>query len=441
MSPLKIFPVCLGCPKNRVDIEVALASIRAIQPIELKLTPEESDIILINTCSFIEKAVTESIDTILELAEIKSPNQRLIVMGCLPQRYRTELVKALPEVDLFLGTESPQTIGKIIVQHLTQERTSQDIILNKRETPNFAQREILSPSTYLKISEGCSNNCSFCLIPTIRGRLRNRPIDDIVKEARFLETQGVRELILIAQDLTAYKDQQYRLPDLLKSLVENTDIPWIRLLYLNPAGITIKLLETIAQYDRILNYLDIPIQHASSDILAGMNRPYNWQYLEDLFKKIHDILPEAVIRTTVMVGFPGETDKDFKLLLDTIQKQQFLNLGCFTYSDEEGIRASSMTPKIPREIAQDRKSTIMSQQAEIAKRLNSQYVGQELPVIVHGYSSETDLLLEGRTWFQAPEIDGLVYITSGTANCGDIVNVKITDSHVYDLVGEISEPS
>ena len=433
IKKLNIFAVCLGCPKNKVDLEVALFSIDKVKPVKLTSTPLDADIIIINTCSFIEPATKESIETILELAQDIRPHQKLIVMGCLPQRYKDELIKALPEVDIFFGTEAPWEIG----ENIFKNKKDKNFIYPKRVTPCFYPRYNISHTSYLKISEGCSNRCSFCLIPKIRGALRNRTPDDIIKEALWLEEQDAKEVILIAQDLTAYKNKGFDLADLLELLIKQTSIKWIRLMYLNPKGISSKLLETMAQYDRILNYLDIPIQHVSSKILRKMNRGYDKKFLKDLFSLIRDIIPDIAIRTTVMVGFPGETEQDFEELINFIDKQKFLNLGCFTYIDEEEADSHILDDKIPLEVAQERKDRIMRLQAKIAKELNSKYIGRTIPAIIEGYSRETDLLLEARAYFQAPEIDGITYINEGKAQIGEIKEIKITDSHIYDLVGHI----
>ena len=432
---LKVFAVCLGCPKNRVDIEVALSSIDKLQPIKLVPNPKEANFIIVNTCSFIEPATKESIETILELAENLSDNQKLIVMGCLPQRYKEELIKELPEVDFFFGTEAPWLIGK----KLLGSPDSRNLMEPKRTIPCFHTRYQILPSSYLKISEGCSNKCSFCLIPQIRGPLRNRSPEDILKEAQWLEEQGVKELILIAQDLTAYKKQGVDLVDLLELLIRESSIKWIRLMYLNPKGVSKRLLETIAKHDRILNYLDIPIQHVSSKILKTMRRGYDKKFLIKLFQKIRDIIPNIAIRTTVMVGFPGETEEDFNELVNFVKKQRFLNLGCFTYVDEEQSLSFKLKNKVNSELAQKRKDIIMKIQSQIAKELNSKYIGRKVPAIIEGYSNETNLLLQARTYFQAPEIDGITYISKGNAKVGEIKTVEITDSHIYDLVGHILE--
>lgn len=432
-SKLKIFAVCLGCPKNRVDLEVALFSIDKIKTIQLVSKIKEAELIIINTCSFIEPAVKESIETILEIANDMESHQKLIVMGCLPQRYKEELIKEVPEVDIFFGTEAPWEIGKRLFQ--TQNNKNQ--ISYKREIPVFHPRYNISATTYLKISEGCSNKCSYCLIPKIRGPLRNREINDILKEALWLEEKGVKELILIAQDLTAYRDKGVDLSDLLETLIKETSIEWIRLMYLNPKSVSRKLLETISRHDRILKYLDIPIQHVNTNILNAMRRGYDKKFLYELFKQIREIIPDIALRTTVMVGFPGETEEEFKELIEFIKEQRFLNLGCFTYVDEEDAPSFRLQDKVKPEIAQERKDILMDIQAQIAKELNAAYIGKQLPAIIEGYSEETPLLLQARTFFQAPDIDGVTYINQGHTEIGQIKNVKITDSHIYDLVAHL----
>ena len=396
----------------------------------LKLTnnPQEADLLIINTCGFIEEAVSESIDTILAVAKGKTDRQVLVVMGCMVQRYGNDLKKELPEVDIFLGTGSPQSLVTLIEDHTAQHpvRLPTTRVLT---TPPWR--------AYVKISEGCSNRCTYCLIPMLRGNETSRPVAEIVSEVSSLAIKGVKEITLVAQDLTAYRNGGKTLPDLLEALAGETDLPWLRLLYLHPGKVNIRLLETIASNTSICPYLDIPIQHASTNILRSMGRRYDSKVLEDLMSQISKLLPHAAVRTTVMVGFPGETEDDFEKLREFVEKWEFEHLGCFIYSDEKECMANKLPGKVSLETAMARKDEIMNIQAGISRAKNSGMVGRVKQVLVEGVSSETELLLAGRTRHQAPEIDGIVYINEGTAGCGEIVSVKITDSHIYDLVGKI----
>ncbi|MBW1671838.1 MAG: 30S ribosomal protein S12 methylthiotransferase RimO, partial [Deltaproteobacteria bacterium] len=381
-----------------------------------------------NTCGFIEEAVSESIDTILTVAKEKTNRQVLVVMGCMVQRYGDDLKKELPEVDIFLGTGSPQSLARLIedqtIQHQVQSPDPRILI-----TPPWR--------AYVKISEGCSNRCTYCLIPMLRGKETSRPIAEIVSDVNSLATKGVKEITMVAQDLTAYRNGENTLPDLLKALAGETGLPWLRLLYLHPGKVNIRLLETIAANTAICPYLDIPIQHASTNILRSMGRKYDSKALEDLMSRISNLLPHASVRTTVMVGFPGETEDDFQKLRSFVEKWEFDHLGCFVYSDEKECVANKLPGKVSSDLAVARKDEIMNIQARISRGKNSDMVGKVEQVLVEGVSSETELLLVGRTRYQAPEIDGIVYLNEGSADCGEIVSVKITDSHIYDLVGKI----
>ncbi len=426
---MKVFAISLGCPKNTIDTEMALGSLGSTNS-GLKLTnnPQEADLLIVNTCGFIEEAVSESIDTILAVAREKTDGQVLVVMGCMVQRYGNDLKKELPEVDVFLGTGSPQSLVTLIEDQTTQ---------HQGQSPD--PRVLTTPPwrAYVKISEGCSNRCTYCLIPMLRGNEISRSITEIVSEVNSLATKGVKEITLVAQDLTAYRNGEKTLPDLLEALAGETDLPWIRLLYLHPGKVNIRLLETIAANTAICPYLDIPIQHASTNILRSMGRRYDSKALENLLSRISKLLPHAAVRTTVMVGFPGETEDDFQKLRGFVEKWEFEHLGCFVYSDEKECVANKLPGKVSTETAMARKDEIMNIQARISRDKNSDMVGRVEQVLVEGQSSETELLLVGRTRYQAPEIDGIVYINEGTARCGEIVPVKITDSHIYDLVGEI----
>jgi ribosomal protein S12 methylthiotransferase len=425
---MKVFAISLGCPKNTIDTEEALASLGSInEGLKLVNNLRDADLLIVNTCGFIEDAVSESIDTILAVAKEKTDRQVLVVMGCMVQRYGDDLKKELPEVDIFLGTGSPQSLVTLIKEQVIQKSGSPGARI--LTTPPWR--------AYVKISEGCSNRCTYCLIPMLRGKEISRPVTEIVSEIDWLVSKGVKEITLVAQDLTAYRNDGKTLADLLETLVEDTDLPWLRLLYLNPGKVNTKLLETIALNTAICSYLDVPVQHASTDILRSMGRRYDKKYIEELMYKINNLLPYASLRTTVMVGFPGETEDDFQSLRNFVEKWKFDHLGCFIYSDEKECVANKLPGKVSPDTAMARKDEIMKLQARISRTKKSDMVGRVEQVLVEGVSPETELLLVGRTRYQAPEVDGVVYLNKGTADYGEIVPLKITGSHVYDLVGEI----
>ena len=435
--------VSLGCPKNLVDAEVMLGCL-AQDRYEITTDEHEADIIIVNTCSFIGDAKKESIDTILDLADRKHDGKcrLLIVAGCLPQRYQEELAKELPEVDIFVGTGDYPRIAEIVAEKRGTGEQLQYI-----GDPNYVYDESLprlnsSPSytAYLKIAEGCSNCCSYCVIPALRGSFRSRPLASLVDEARRLVAGGVKELNLIAQDITAYgRDLPGRpsLETLIKELAAIEGLRWIRLLYSYPDGITNSLIETIKMEPKVCKYLDIPIQHISDPILKRMNRRSGEAEIRALIAKLREEIPEIALRTSLIVGFPGETDDDFRALLHFVEEAQFDRLGVFCYSREEGTPAAEMPDQVSERVKRDRYKKLMKAQARVSFKRNRRLIDTEEQVIVEGYSEETELLLKGRSSRQAPDIDGLVYINAGTANVGDIVTLRITDSSDYDLIGEI----
>ncbi len=437
---MNIFAISLGCAKNRIDTELALGSVYdGFNRVNIVNDVSEADILIVNTCAFIEEAVSESIETILELAEKKGPSQKIIVMGCMVNRYRQELIEELPEVDFFLDTEGAPLLGQILRDH---DHAQVKLFSGSNLDYKYHYNRILTTPpwrAYVKISEGCSNYCTYCMIPRLRGPQLSRNFNSIIEEVRKLGESGVREVTLIAQDLTAYEAGGKTLPDLLEQLSKENCVDWIRLLYLHPSRITKRLLKIIAENPSICPYLDIPVQHASSNVLKRMGRGYDYEDLCHLFDSIREIIPNAALRTTVMVGFPGETEDDFEQLKHFIEEYRFNHLGCFVYSDEEECPAHQLKNKVDVEMAEERKREIMELQAEISSEINDDIVGTLQDVLVEGVSPETDLLLIGRTKFQAPEIDGVTYINEGNANPGDIKKVRITDSHTYDLVGGIAE--
>jgi ribosomal protein S12 methylthiotransferase len=439
----KVSMVSLGCPKNLVDAEVMLGCLPS-EEYEITTDEKEADIIIVNTCSFINDAKQESIDTILDLAERKHDARctLLVVTGCLPQRYQEELGAELPEVDIFIGTGEYPRIAEI----LAEKRTTPGQLRYVGD-PNFVfdpdlPRLNSSPSytAYLKIAEGCSNRCSYCVIPTLRGDLRSRPFQQVLKEARELVAGGVKEINLIAQDITAYgKDltEGYTLESLLAELVKIDGLRWLRLLYAYPDGITDDLIRMIRDEEKICKYIDIPLQHISDPVLKRMGRRGGEIEIRRLIGRLRSAVPDLAIRTSLIVGFPGETDEDFQRLVQFVEEVRFDRLGVFCYSREEGTPAAEMEEQITERVKRLRYKKLMKVQARVSFKQNRRLIGTVEQVLVEGYSDETDLLLKGRSSRQAPDIDGLVYITAGTANVGDIVPVRITDSSDYDVIGEI----
>ncbi|MFH1075516.1 MAG: 30S ribosomal protein S12 methylthiotransferase RimO [Pseudomonadota bacterium] len=434
----------LGCPKNLVDSEVMLGRLVSAG---WNVVPNQTDAdcIVVNTCGFIESAVEEGIDNILELAQEKEKGRcrRLIVAGCLPQRYGEALLQELPEVDLFLGTGAFNEIVPAVEGTLGANKIFLPLPENASSTlPLWKARIRSTPgyTAYLKVAEGCSNRCSYCIIPQLRGALRSRPIDEILEEARFLADNGVRELILVAQETTCYGVDLYgksRLSLLLAELAKIPEFFWIRFLYCHPDRVDEELVERVAMCETLCNYFDIPIQHISEPILKRMGRPSNAKKILGLFRDIRNKIPDAALRTTLMVGFPGETEEDFNKLLNMLEEAQFDHVGVFPYSNENDLPSCRLRKHISEEVKEERRSIVMSMQARISKQKNQKRVGKTYKAVIEGYSEETDLLLKARTYFQAPDIDGLTYISQGKADIGQWVDVLITEAHEYDLIGEI----
>ena len=435
--------ISLGCAKNLVDSEVMLGALAA-GGYELENEIEQAEFLIVNTCGFIQPAVEEAIAEILELVALKEqfPTKKIVVVGCLVQRYGESLATELPEVDLFIGTEGPARIGKFL-DALVKDNEIEKVVIPESYLMDSNSPRILSTPHYrawLKITEGCNNRCSYCMIPSIRGKLRSRRGDDLIAEAVHLEKMGVRELSLIAQDSTAYGNDLGKsdsLESLMKGLLSSTSIPWFRLLYLYPSGVTDGLLDLIAENKRIVPYLDIPFQHVNDRVLRLMNRPYGYDFLIRLVEKIRTKIPDIALRTTFLVGFPGETEAEFLQIEKFLQEIQLDHVGVFPYANEEGAPSENFAGQLDPAEKMRRMEYLLQIQAPLSQSLQKKYVGQVLPVLVEGVSSETDLLLEGRTMYQAPEVDGRVYINDGTAQSGDIVQVEITDAQIYDLVGGI----
>ncbi|MBI2354531.1 MAG: 30S ribosomal protein S12 methylthiotransferase RimO [Deltaproteobacteria bacterium] len=435
--------VSLGCPKNLVDAEVMLG-VLAKERYEITTDEKEADVIIVNTCSFIKEAKQESIDAILDLAERKQDGRchTLIVSGCLPQRYQEELARELPEVDIFIGTGDYPRIAEILA-----EKAGTESQLRYIGDPDYVYDEALprlnsSPAwySYLKIGEGCSNCCSYCVIPSLRGAYRSRPLDALVAEAEQLAARGVKELNIISQDITRYGSDLAdgtTLETLIRRLARISGLSWIRLLYAYPDGITDSLIALIRDEPKVCKYLDIPIQHISDPVLKQMKRRGNGQQIRDLVAKLRREVPDIALRTSLIVGFPGETTDDFSELMQFVENTQFDRLGVFCYSREEGTPAAAMPEQVSERIKRERYRKLMRAQARLSFRRNRALIGKSEQVIVEGYSEETELLLKGRSARQAPDIDGQVYITAGQADVGAIVTLRITDSSDYDLIGEI----
>lgn len=436
--------VSLGCAKNLVDSELMTGSLLS-SGWTIVEDPAEASVLVINTCGFIQPAVEEAIDEILILAEYKhaDPSKKLVVAGCMVQRYRDALGGELPEVDLWIGTEAPDRMALYIEDMLAGD--CEKLQLPQRRLMDSAMERALSHpyfSSWMKITEGCDNKCTYCMIPAIRGKLRSRDMADLVHEAKLLEAKGVQELNLIAQDLTAYGNDlssDVNLVSLLQSILDNTTIPWIRLLYLYPNRIEPKLIQVMKENKRIVPYLDIPFQHVSDAVLHRMNRHYTQKELRDLIETLRNELPDIALRTTFLLGFPGETEADVVAVERFIREIEFDHLGVFPYANEEGCPSEHYNEQASEEMKQQRVERILSLQKEISMNRLKRFIGTTQQVLVEGLSEETDLLLQGRTRYQAPEIDGLVYINDGVANPGEIVEVEITEAHFYDLVGNVKE--
>lgn len=437
--------ISLGCPKNLVDSEVMAAALLE-SGCALTSREEEADIILLNTCAFILPAKEESIEEILRLAQWKAAGKctRLVVTGCLPQRYGEEIARELPEVDLFLGTDEIGRIGdhirRLIETAAPAERsvTPEPVFLMTAEN----RRRISTPfySAYLKIADGCSNHCTYCVIPAIRGKARSRTQEDIMMEASDLVRCGVRELIVTAQDTTAYgRDLPGKptLPDLLRKLCTIADLRWIRLLYTYPAELTDDLFRSIAEEEKICPYIDIPIQHIDDGILRMMNRRGNSNLIRDVLRQARDIIPGVALRTSLIVGFPGETPARFKRLLDFVAEARFDHLGVFTYSPEEDTKALALPGHVSGKTKEKRKSRIMEAQALISEEINRSLVSSIEEVLVEGESGVPEYPYIGRSRRQAPDIDGVTYLRGKDLRTGDFVNCRITAAEEYDLFGVV----
>ncbi len=442
----KVGMVSLGCPKNQMDAELMLAKLEQAG-FELVAESGLADVVIVNTCGFIEDAKKESIENILEFAQLKQEGriQRIIVTGCLAERYQDELVTELPECDGVLGLGANGDIVEAVRRVMSGEKTVR--FPDKGCWSLEGDRLQTTPSffAYLRIGDGCNNCCTYCAIPSIRGRLRSRPMESLLAEAEKLAADGVKELILVAQDTTLYGTDLYgeaRLPQLLRGLCGIEGIRWIRLLYCYPEHITDELLDIMAAEDKVLNYMDIPIQHVSGKVLAAMNRTGDARTLRELVAHIRDKVPGIVLRTTVMTGFPGEGETEFVELCQFIQDVKFERLGCFAFSPEEGTVAASLPGQIEEEEKQRRRDIVMEEQTRISDAYNQAQVGKTIPVLVESYDRYAECWF-GRSEGDAPDIDGKVFFSCprGAVQPGRLVQVNITDAMDWDLMGEYVDES
>ena len=448
---MKLGLISLGCPKNLVDSEVMLGIIEKYH-IEITNDPEAAEIIIVNTCGFIESAKQESIDTILSMSAYKTEGccRYLIVTGCLAQRYAQELFQDMPEVDAIVGTNVYKDIAQVIervmqgqrVLHLSvtdfEKINLEGLQGNERNLPD--PRKLTTPSymAYLKIAEGCDNFCSFCAIPLIRGRYTSKPYEQVMAEARELVDRGVKELIVIAQDTTRYGQDLYgklRLAELLHDLNGLPGLKWIRVLYSYPNTFTDELIEAYATLPKVCHYVDLPLQHASDRLLHAMRRRDKLSETKKLLKKLRERIPDIVIRTTFIVGFPGETEEDFAILKEFVTEQKFENAGVFQYSQEENTVAATLPEQIPEETKQERYDELMAIQAGVSEDVHRSMEDRELEVVVEGYESEEENLVAARSYREAPDIDGSIFVENAPGlNPGDFIRVRIEQGFAYEVV-------
>ncbi len=437
---LRVGMISLGCAKNLVDGELMLGHLQRAQ-LELTADAGEADVVVVNTCGFIDEAKRESIDAILEIVRAKEEGRvrRLVVAGCMAQAYASELQREIPEIDAFIGLDELERIAEAVRgelgAHLPDQRGA------VRVYDHSSPRVVSTGSyAYLKVAEGCDNPCTFCHIPAMRGSFRSRAIDDLVREARALEEQGVQELVLVAQDTTRYGEDlglETGLRTLVEALIAGTSLPWLRFLYAYPATLDEGLFELMAAEPRFLPYLDIPLQHASRRVLKSMKRGGDARSYRALIERARSIVPELAVRTTFIVGFPGEGEAEFEELLDFVREIRFDHLGAFTYSWQEENPGASLGDPVAAEDKARRREILLETQQGIALERNRGLIGSTLEALVAGPLPEMELLLEGRLRRQAPEIDGRLLINDGTASPGSLVEVELTDAHPYDLVGGI----
>jgi ribosomal protein S12 methylthiotransferase len=448
----KVGFISLGCPKNLVDSEVMMGQLKATG-YQITAVASEADTVVVNTCGFIDAAKKESIEAILEAAKLKSDGKatRLVVAGCLVERYRDELKLSLPEVDAFIGTSQINDI-LAVCDPKTDTRSLPVISLGNQSATYLydesTPRVLATPSHYafIKIAEGCDRPCAFCFIPQMRGHFRSRRFGSIVAEAQQLAEEGVKELILVAQDSSRYGEdlgKQEALSHLLRELSHTKGIEWVRVMYTYPTHISDAFLDVLTEEPKAVKYLDMPLQHASQNVLKLMKRGGNRASLEKLIKRVRDRVPGIGVRTTFITGFPGETDEDFEELLQFVKNVEFDRVGVFTYSDEEGTPAYDLPNKVDPKIAKQRRARLMKEQARISRKRNKAKIGKRVRVIFEGEANESDLLWQGRMETQAPDIDGCILINDAPEGFapapGDLLNVMITEAQQYDLVGKIVE--
>ncbi len=437
----KVAMVSLGCPKNQVDAEKMLALLKK-GGLEITSAEADADVIIVNTCGFIESAKAEAIENILEASRYKEDGKckALVVTGCLAERYRDDITEEIPEVDICVGLGSNGKIAEIVKKAIAGKK--QNYYGEKTDFDLSGERILggMPYTAYLKVGEGCDNCCSYCAIPKIRGRMRSRTIEDCVAEAKTLARGGVTELIVVAQDTTAYGTDLYgepKLPELLTELCKVEGLHWIRTLYTYPEKITDKLLDVIAREEKLVNYLDIPIQHINDDILKKMNRKGDKKSVSDVIDRIREKIPDVTLRTTLITGFPSETEEQFSELAEFVKEKRFEHLGCFTYSPEEGTAAALMENQIDEQVKQDRCDNIMETQALISASRNAEKVGQVTEVLIEGWDDYIKCYF-GRAPWDAPEIDGKVFFMAHKPlKIGQYVKVRINDCLDYDLLGEL----
>lgn len=443
---MDIYFVSLGCDKNFVDSEMMVTSLKK-SGYNITYNPDNAEIIIVNTCCFIGDAKEESINTLLEMSEYKETGKcrLLIATGCLAQRYHNEIKEEIPEVDIIIGTMGYEGLAECINQALDSKKTVIESIKSIDYLPEpLTDRDAMSGSgyAYLKIAEGCDKCCTYCIIPKVRGRYRSVPMENLVAQAQHLAAGGISELILVAQETTLYGRDIYgkkSLPELLAKLSEIDSIKWIRILYCYPEEITDELISAIKKLPKVCHYLDIPVQHGADSMLRRMGRRTDRAGLESVIEKLRQNIPDIALRTTVITGFPGETDAEFKELHEFVCKNRFERLGVFTYSQEEDTPAAEMPEQIPEEIKESRRSIIMELQQQIAFEKSASLAGREMDVIVDGYLPDDEVYI-CRTYMDAPDVDGYVFVaTDWQLISGDFIKVRITGSEGYDLTGEVIE--
>lgn len=431
--------VTLGCSKNDVDSSM-MYSLLDKDKYKMVENPNEADILIINTCGFIDAAKEESIDTILESVEYKNEGRckKVLLSGCLAQRYPEELIKEIPEIDGIIGTGNIEYINELLDRSLSGDLFVKTDNLNSAYLEGI-RKEKVNTTEYVKISEGCNNNCSYCIIPSLRGKNRSRKIEDVYKEVEYLVSKGAREIILIAQNTTDYGIDlysKYSLANLIREISKIEELKWIRVLYLYPDHFTDDLIEEFKNNDKLVNYVDMPLQHISDNVLKNMNRKTSKDHIIKTLKNLRKSVPDIVIRTTFIVGFPGENQEDFDQLVDFIEDIKFDKLGVFEYSREEGTRAASLDEQIPDNIKEERKNEIMAIQSDISGEILSKNLGKTFEVLIEEKIDDNNYV--GRTYMDSPEIDGVTYVQSDKElEIGDFVQVEIIDSLDYDLVGEL----